>query len=293
MKETLKDNMKMLAIFIIAGSLLTVAQSIITTGVVYLMSDFSVTSTQAQWSYSAFLLVVGVMIPLSAFISRRFTARTIFMFSLFTFLIGSVICYFSNSLLVLIIGRILQAIGNGIMMPYTQIFLLRIIPEEKWQTYMGLYGLVLAIAPVLGSFVGGFVITFYGWRELFTFFTIASIIIMALGLLFVKDDNQGTDYPLDWISVALSIIGCAGVMLGFTNIADYGLAHHLVIAPIIVGVVTLTLFVNRQPKLENPLINLSILKNKYFLIGTIFISILFGCLNACTALIPVFIQGVA
>ena len=293
MKETLKDNMKMLIIFIIAGSLLTVAQSIITTGVVYLMSDFSVTSTQAQWSYSAFLLVVGVMIPLSAFISRRFTARTIFMFSLFTFLIGSLICYFSNSLLVLIIGRILQAIGNGIMMPYTQIFLLRIIPEEKWQTYMGLYGLVLAIAPVLGSFIGGFVITFYGWRELFTFFTIASIIIMALGLLFVKDDNQGTDYPLDWISVALSIIGCAGVMLGFTNIADYGLAHHLVIAPIIVGVVTLTLFVNRQPKLEKPLINLSILKNKYFLIGTIFISILFGCLNACTSLIPVFIQGVA
>ena len=293
MKETLKDNMRMLVVFIIAGSLLTVAQSIITTGVVYLMSDFSVTSTQAQWSYSAFLLVVGVMIPLSAFISRRFTARRIFMFSLGIFLIGSVICYFSNSLIVLIIGRVLQAIGNGIMMPYTQIFLLRIIPEEKWQTYMGLYGLVLAIAPVLGSFIGGFVITFYGWRELFTFFTIASIIVMALGLAFVKDDNQGTDYPLDWASVALSIIGCAGVMLGFTNIADYGFTHHLVVVPIVIGVVALTLFVRRQPKLEKPLINLSILKNKYFLIGTVFISILFGCLNACTALIPVFIQGVA
>ena len=157
MKETLKDNMRMLVIFIIAGSLLTVAQSIITTGVVYLMSDFSVTSTQAQWSYSAFLLVVGVMIPLSAFISRRFSARRIFIFSLAIFLMGSLICYFSTSLIILIIGRILQAIGNGIMMPYTQIFLLRIIPEEKWQTYMGGYGLVLAIAPVLGSFIGGFV----------------------------------------------------------------------------------------------------------------------------------------
>ena len=293
MKETLKDNMRMLVIFIIAGSLLTVAQSIITTGVVYLMSDFSVTSTQAQWSYSAFLLVVGVMIPLSAFISRRFSARRIFIFSLAIFLMGSLICYFSTSLIILIIGRILQAIGNGIMMPYTQIFLLRIIPEEKWQTYMGLYGLVLAIAPVVGSFIGGFVITFYGWRELFTFFTIASIIIMALGLVFVKDDNPGTDYPLDWASVALSIIGCAGVMLGFTNIADYGFTHHMVIVPIIVGAVALTLFVTRQPKLEKPLINLSILKNKYFLTGTLFISILFACLNACTALMPVFIQGIA
>ena len=72
--------------------MVTIAQGIITTGVVYLMSDFSVSSTQAQWSYSAFLLVVGVMIPLSAFISRRFNAKTIFFFSLTMFLFGSVIC---------------------------------------------------------------------------------------------------------------------------------------------------------------------------------------------------------
>ena len=95
------------------------------------------------------------MIPLSAYISRRFNARTIFFFSLVIFLIGSVICYFSTSLIVLIIGRILQGIGNGIIMPYVQILLLRTIPEEKWQTYMGLYGLVIAIAPVLGSYYRG------------------------------------------------------------------------------------------------------------------------------------------
>ena len=147
--------MQLLVLFIIAASLVTIAQAIITTGVVYLMSDFSVSSTQAQWSYSVFLLVVGVMIPLSAYISRRFTARTIFFFSLIIFLLGSVICYFSTSLIVLIIGRILQGIGNGIIMPYVQILLLRSIPEEKWQTYMGLYGLVIAIAPVLGSYYRG------------------------------------------------------------------------------------------------------------------------------------------
>ena len=158
------NKMQLLVLFIIATSILTVAQSIITTGVVYLMSDFSVSSTHAQWSYSVFLLVVGVMIPLSAYISRRFSARSIFLFSLTIFLLGSVICYFSNSMIVLIIGRILQAIGNGVIMPYVQILLLRITPEEKWQTYMGVYGLVIAIAPVVGSFLGGFVIALYGWR---------------------------------------------------------------------------------------------------------------------------------
>ncbi len=293
MNVKLNSRMQLLVLFILAASLVTIAQSIITTGVVYLMSDFSVSSTQAQWSYSAFLLVVGVMIPLSAYISRRFSARAIFFFSLIIFLLGSVICYFSTSLIILIFGRVLQGIGNGIIMPYVQILLLRTIPEEKWQTYMGLYGLVIAIAPVLGSFIGGFVITLYGWRELFSFFTYATIIILVLGIFFVKDDAPTEDYPLDYLSVVLSIIGCAGVMLGFTNVADYGFTHYLVILPIIIGIITLILFVKRQPKLDNPLINLSILKNKYFLVGTTFICILFACLNGCSALIPIFIQGVA
>lgn len=285
--------MQLIILFIIAASLVTIAQSIITTGVVYLMSDFSVSSTQAQWSYSVFLLVVGVMIPLSAYISRRFNAKTIFFFSLSIFLLGSIICYFSTSLIILIIGRILQGIGNGIIMPYVQILLLRTIPEEKWQTYMGLYGLVIAIAPVLGSFIGGFVITIYGWRELFSFFTVATIIILVLGIIFVKDNTPSEDYPLDYLSVVLSVIGCSGVMLGFTNVADYGFTHYLVILPIIIGIMALILFVKRQLKLEKPLINLTILKNKYFLVGTTFICILFACLNGCTALIPIFIQGVA
>ena len=291
----IKSNNKIqqLVVFIMAASLLTVAQSIITTGVVYLMSDFSVSSTQAQWSYSVFLLVVGVMIPLSAFISRRFNAKSIFFFSLTIFLLGSVICYFSTSMVILIIGRILQAIGNGIIMPFVQNLLLKIVPEEKWQTYMGAYGLVIAISPVIGSFLGGFVITLYGWRELFSFFTIATIILLILGVIFVKDDDSTEDYPLDYFSVVLSIIGCAGIMLGFTNVADYGFTHYLVILPIIIGVIALILFVKRQPKLKKPLINLSILHNKYFLVGTTFVSILYGCLNGCTALIPIFIQGIA
>lgn len=284
---------QLLVLFIIAASLVTIAQSIITTGVVYLMSDFSVSSTQAQWSYSAFLLVVGVMIPLSAYISRRFTARTIFFFSLIIFLLGSLICYFSTSLIMLIFGRILQGIGNGIIMPYAQILLLRNIPEEKWQTYMGVYGLVMAIAPVIGSFIGGFVITLYGWRQLFSFFAVSTVILLILGLFFVKDNTPSEDYPLDYPSVILSIIGCAGVMFGFTNVADYGFTHYLVISPIIIGIISLILFVKRQSKLDKPLINLFILKNKYFLVGTTVICILFSCLNGCTALIPIFIQGVA
>lgn len=137
------------------------------------------------------------MIPLSAFISRRFKSKRIFYFSLTIFLLGSIICYFSTSLIILVIGRILQGIGNGIIMPYVQILLLKSLPEEKWQAYIGLYGLVVAIAPVIGSFIGGFVITLYGWRTLFSFFAIATIILLILGLIFIKDNSTTENYPLD------------------------------------------------------------------------------------------------
>ena len=293
MNIKLDSKMQLLVLFTLATSLVTIAQGIITTGIVYLMNDFSVSSTQAQWSYSVFLLVVGIMIPLSAFISRRFNAKKIFFASLSMFLLGSIICYISTSMTMLIIGRVIQAIGNGILMPYVQILLLRIVPEEKWQTYMGLYGLIIATAPVVGSFIGGFAITLYGWRSLFLFFTISSLIVIVLGLFLIKDNTPTEDYPLDYLSVVLSIIGCGGVMFGFTNVADYGFTHYLVIAPIIIGIIALILFVKRQPKLDKPLINVSILKNKYFSVGTIFICILFFALNGCTALVPIFIQGIA
>ena len=154
-------------------------------------------------------------------------------------------------------------------------------------------GLVIGIAPVIGSFIGGFVIDLYGWRELFSFFTISTLILLVLGIIFVKDNTPTEDYPLDYLSVVFSITGCAGIMIGFTNVADYGFTHYLVISPLIIGFITLILFVKRQSKLDKPLINLSILKNKYFLVGTIIICILFSCLNGCSALLPVFIQGIA
>ena len=157
---------------------------------------------------------------------------------------------------------------------------------------MGFYGLIIAIAPVIGSFIGGFVITIHGWRTLFSFFTISTIILIVLGLIFVKDTSQTEDYPLDYLSVILSVIGCAGVMFGFTNVADYGFTHYLVILPIIIGIAALILFVRRQPKLDKPLINMDILKNRYFSVGTVFICILYFALNGCTALVPIFIQGV-
>lgn len=293
MNITFDKNTRIIFVFVIAAAVLTVSQSIVTTGVVCIMDDFGVSSTLAQWTYSAFLLVVGVMIPLSAFISRRFRVKPVFLTAMGLFICGSLIALFSTSINMLIFGRVIEAIANGIIMPFVQILLLKMIPEEKWQVYMGILGLVIGIAPVCGSLIGGFIIDYYTWRLIFLILTVLAIIIATTGF-FVIDVDFGTEnYPLDYLSVFLSVVGCSGVMIGFTNTAEYGLASLLVIIPIIIGIIALILFVKRQNHLDKPLINLSILKNKYFTVGLIFICILYFCLNGYTALVPIFVQGVA
>ena len=288
-----KDYLRVLFVFLIASSIFATSQSIVTTALVPIMDDFHITSIIAQWSYSIFLLTLGVVIPLNAFISRRFKAKTVYLFSVCCFIIGSMLCYFSWDITTLIAGRILQAIAYGIIMPYTQIILLKIAPEEEWQMFMGIYGISIAFTPVLGMILGGYIIDFYGWKNIFSIFVILAMITLILGLLFVKVDFGCEDYPLDIISAVLSFIGCFGVIFGFTNISQYSIASIYVLLPIVFGAISLALFFTRQNKLEKPLINMGILKNRYFAIGILVLVIGYFMYNGCTALIPIFVQGIA
>ena len=105
MDVKLDRGMSTLLIFIIAAAILSAAQSVVTTGIAGIMADFHVSSTTAQWIYSSFLLVLGVMIPLSAYITRRFKVKTILLSSLSLFLVGSLLAYVSPNIIVLIIFR--------------------------------------------------------------------------------------------------------------------------------------------------------------------------------------------
>ena len=135
--------MSTLIIFIISAAILSAAQSVVTTSIAGIMADFHISSTTAQWIYSSFLLVLGVMIPLSAFFIRRFKVKHILISSLVLFLIGSVIAFLAPNIEVLVLARVIQAIGSGILLPITQIVLFKIVPEEKWQIYMGLFGFII------------------------------------------------------------------------------------------------------------------------------------------------------
>ena len=288
-----KENIALI-IFIITATILSTAQTIVTTGLTGIMADFHVSSTTVQWIYSSFLLVLGVMIPTSAYIARKYKIRNIIITCLIVFLIGSIICYIAPVIDVLIIGRIIQAIGGGILLPITQIVILKVIPKEKWHAYMGLFGFIIGIAPALAPTVGGIIIDSVGWREIFLLFIIISIVLIIISALGIKlEFDREADYNLDIISLILCSVACLGIMIGFSNIAARGFSFVYVILPIIIGIITLILFSHRQFNIKNPLLDLGILKHKYFFYGTLFSAILYFTMCALNVIMPLFVQNVS
>ena len=282
-----------LIIFIIATTLLSTAQSIVTTGLAGIMADFHVSSTTAQWIYSSFLLVLGVMIPTSAFIARRFNIRTIIVSCLGLFLVGSILAYIAPTIEVLIFARVIQAVGSGILLPITQIVLLKIIPVEKWQVYMGLFGFIIGIAPALAPTVGGVIIDSVGWREIFLLFAVITFVLMVISAIGVKLEFETSDYSLDISSLFLCVVACVGIMLGFSNIAANGFDLIYVILPIVIGFIALVIFSHRQFNIKYPLLDLRILKHKYFFFGTLFSAILYFTMCGLNVIMPLFVQNVA
>ncbi len=292
MSKNIESGMSALAVFIIAAAILSAAQSVVTTGLAGIMSDFHVSSTTAQWVYSSFLLMLGVMIPLSAFFIRRFKIKMIYISSLALFVFGSLLSFISPNIEILILSRVIQGIACGTLLPITQIVLFKVIPEEKWQVYMGLFGLIVGIVPALAPTIGGLLVDSMGWRYVFLIFAVVIAVLTVISSVVIKLEFETGHYPLDLYSLVLCVLACIGLMFGFSNIAENGFNLMWVILPIIIGTVTLVIFVRRQFRIETPLVDLRALKNKYFFFGTLFSAILYFTMCGLYVILPLFVQNV-
>ena len=130
------------------------------------MKDFNIEYSQVQWLTTAFLLTNGVVIPLSAFIIR-YSTRQVFLTGILIFFIGTMLGGFSPNFTILLIARIIQALGSGIMMPLMMTTILDVFQPHERGKYMGMFGLVIGLAPAIGPTLSGYLVEFFDWRSLF------------------------------------------------------------------------------------------------------------------------------
>lgn len=282
-----------LAVLVSGAFVIILNQTLMNTALPALMQDFGVTANSAQWVTTIFMLVNGIMIPVTAFLIQRFSTRSLFFAAMGLFSIGTLLAMLSPVFPLLLAGRVIQAAGGGIIIPLMQTILFAIFPMDKRGQAMGTFGLVISFAPAIGPSLSGWIVEHFPWQTLFMMMLPIAVIDLIIAYFILNNVTERTDPRLDTLSIILSSLAFGGLLFGFGAAGNSGWLSYNVIIPIIVGVITLGLFIWRQLTLEEPMLELRILKYPMFTLNTLLGMAVFVAMIGGMIILPLYMQNMA
>ncbi|HBC4295285.1 DHA2 family efflux MFS transporter permease subunit [Staphylococcus aureus] len=286
----LKQRNRVIAVVMIGAFVGVLNQTLMTTILPEIMKDFTVSSSTAQWLTTIFMLVNGIMIPITAFLIERFTLRSLFFYATCFLMIGSFICMLGINFPMLLVGRSIQALGAGILMPLTQTLLFIMFPPEKRGMAMGMFGLVIGFAPAIGPTAAGWFVNIFDWRYLFLVVLLIGMVDFVFGYLSLPNITELSKPNLDKLSVILSTVSFGGLLYGFSTAGNLGWSHPMVYITIIAAIVIFTVFIFRQLKLESPLLEFRVFKYNDFSVAMILIVLMFMLFIGNLTILPIYMQ---
>ncbi|WP_435303595.1 MDR family MFS transporter [Staphylococcus agnetis] len=265
-------------------------QTILNTALPAMIVDLGIPETTAQWLITGFMLVNGIMIPLTAFLIDKYSTRQLYIFSMAAFLLGSVIAAMAPSFAVLMIARVIQAIGAGILLPLMQFIVFMVFPVENRGFAMGLTGIVAQSAPAIGPTLTGVLIDFSSWHVPFIVVAVISLIAFGAGVFYVENLGQSKPTSLDKRSVVYSTVGFGLILYAFSIVGHVGPLSPLFIISLIVGIGIVAIFTIRQCRIDAPLLSMSVLKNKTFTLSAFASMMIYIGIVGPALLIPIYVQ---
>jgi len=284
-------NRNLLVLVLLVGTFCTVLNgTILTTAFPTLMKEFSVTTSDVQWLTTGFLMVNGIMIPVTAWLSNNFSTKILYIIAMSTFLVGTILCFTAPTFGVILAGRLIQAVGVGITMPLMQVVMLSIFPANKRGAAMGLGGLVIGLAPAIGPTLSGFIIDNWSWRDLFGMIIPIVIIVLILAFIFMRPVIQTRRTKLDILSLIESTLGFGAILYGFSSVGDDGWGSLTVIGSIVTGLIFILLFGYRQLHMKTPFLELRVFKEKKFAIAAALSSVTNMAMIGVEMILPLYLQ---
>jgi EmrB/QacA subfamily drug resistance transporter len=257
-----------------------------------IMTDLDVDPSTVQWLQTGFMLVNGILIPTTAFLIQKYSVRHLFLIAMGLFTIGTLVSGLAHIFPLLLAGRMTQAAGSAIMMPLLMNVMLVSFPIEKRGAAMGVFGLIMMGAPAIGPTLSGWIVEHYHWRMLFHFITPISIAVLILGLFLLKDKKEKVDLRLDFFSLLLSTLGFGGLLYGFSSAGKQGWDNPLVYGTIIIGVLSLIVFVLRQRKQDKPMLNFSIFRYPAYALSVVISTVVTMAMFSGMLLTPIYVQNI-
>ncbi|MFI9028033.1 DHA2 family efflux MFS transporter permease subunit [Streptomyces sp. NPDC053560] len=288
----------LIAVLVVSAFVMILNETILSVALRDLTVDLGISTTTVQWLTSGFLLTMAVIIPITGFLLERFTARQVFLASLTMFSVGTLVSGLAPGFGVLMAGRVIQACGTAVMLPLLMTSVMRLVPPAKRGATMGTISIVIAVAPAVGPTVGGAVLASLGWRWMFWIVLPLAVAALATGAVLMRLNSETRQVPLDVLSVVLSAIGFGGVLYGLASVGESGGGAHTLPPwiPIVVGLLSLGLFVARQLRLQRDdraLLDLRPFKTRPFSVALVLSALLFMCLlGVGSIMLPLYLQTV-
>jgi len=294
MEEKEKKNSSkwlILTVLIIGSFMATLDTSIANIAVPKIMSVFGVSLDDVKWVLTAYTLTLGAIVPLTGYLGDVFGSKRMFIFALVTFTIGSFLCGMAWSNGAMIIFRIIQAIGGGMIMPVCMTTMMQTFSKDKLGTAVGFWGIAVLAAPAVGPTLGGYILEKLDWRIIFYINVPIGILGIFMSFICLKDTPKKLFPKFDYIGFITSTISIVSILyvLGEGSSIDWGDIKNPIL--LTVGIFGMILFIINELSVEDPLIELRVLKNFEFTISQIVQSFIMSVLMAVMYIMPLFLQN--
>ena len=282
-----------MASLLICGFVGMFSETALNIAIANLMDVFDISAATAQWLTTGFLLTLGILMPMTGLLLQWFTTRQLFIGSVASSIVGTLIAALAFNFEMLMVARVLQAAGMGLLIPLMFNTILVVYPPEKRGAAMGFVGLVIMFAPATGPTVAGLLIEYLTWHYIFWLSLPFLIIGLFVGLKYLENVTEVTKPRIDPLSVVLSTIGFGGVVFGFSKAGEgeEGWTSAVVVASIVVGLVALALFVLRQLSMREPMMNLRVFKYPMFVIGLLMVLSCMMIILSSMIILPMYLQN--
>lgn len=282
---------KILAALLFGMFIAILNQTLLNVALPKINTEFNISASTGQWLMTGFMLVNGILIPITAYLFNKYSYQKLFLVALVLFTIGSLICAISMNFPIMMVGRVLQAIGAGVLMPLGSIVIITIYPPEKRGAAMGTMGIAMILAPAIGPTLSGYIVQNYHWNVMFYGMFIIGILAILVGFVWFKLYQYTTNPKADIPGIIFSTIGFGALLYGFSEAGNKGWGSVEIETMFAIGIIFIILFVIRELRMKAPMLNLEVLKFPTFTLTTVINMVVMLSLYGGMILLPIYLQN--
>ncbi|MFZ5650777.1 MAG: DHA2 family efflux MFS transporter permease subunit [Bacillota bacterium] len=265
--------------------------SIVNVALPKLMAIFGVSPDQIQWVMTGYLLTSGVVVPITGFLGDKYGYKRSYVYSLAAFTVGSALCGVAWSNDSLIVFRVIQALGGGMLIPLSMAIIFRMVPRQKIGMAMGMWGIGAIMAPAVGPTLGGYLVDHYSWNLIFTINIPVGVVAVILSYIIIEETPLVKDLKFDLIGCLLCCTGLFALLLALSEGQGEGWTSQYIVTLFALSFFLLILFCLWELRIPYPMLDLRLFTNKVFTASIIAMSMTSIAMFAAIFLVPLYCQN--